>query len=193
MASPHYFIAIPVPFSFQSLFSTWQKQLREHVSYKQWPHQEDLHITLKFLGPVADTKIQSVTELLKPIEKINAFSVKVGNLGSFGNQINPRVLWAGVEVNKGLLELYNKVEEALSHVGFSKENRPYRPHITLAKKWTGVPFKTSIDELAEKFKEKYAFDVDHIVIYKIHPEKSPKYEEIAIFKLKRGDLAGSIN
>ncbi|AIF45369.1 RNA 2',3'-cyclic phosphodiesterase [Virgibacillus sp. SK37] len=193
MTRSHYFIAIPIPSNLQSLFSTWQKQLKEDVSYKQWPHKEDLHITLKFLGPVADTKIQSAIDVLRQIEQINAFSVEVGNLGRFGNQTKPRVLWAGVEVNERLLELHNTVEEALSHVGFYKENRAYRPHITLAKKWSEDTSKISIGELAEKYNEKHVFNVDQVVIYKIHPEKSPKYEEIAKYKLKRGDLAGSIN
>ncbi|WP_068674875.1 RNA 2',3'-cyclic phosphodiesterase [Oceanobacillus sp. Castelsardo] len=184
---PHYFIAIQLSQKLQDTFASWQNKLQGELPYKQWYNKKDLHITLKFLGAVDDEKLDELTARLKQVEELSAFSMKVGTLGTFGNPINPRVLWAGVERVEPLNKVQQTVELAALEVGFPKENRNYSPHITLAKKWNG---KTSLSykEVVEKWKKEYTLQaslyVSEITLYQIHPNRKPKYEPVRKFKLR---------
>ncbi|MBP1968938.1 2'-5' RNA ligase [Virgibacillus natechei] len=191
--NPHYFIAIRLPGSLKENLSKWQHELKKDVSFKQWPHFEDLHITLKFLGEVDDTKLRQLKEELKTIEDEQAFSIAVGGIGVFGNPKKPRVLWAGVDKTKSLAHLQEYVEACTMKVGFNKENRPYRPHITLAKKWSGETVTTIPEALKERFSNKKQIEVEEVVLYQIHPGSTVKYEMIARYRLKRGEMNGSVN
>lgn len=182
---PHYFVAIPLPEYIKEYFAEWQKALKERLSYKLWPHMEDLHITLKFLGPVAPDALQKLQKELSAIQQLEAFTLKVGTIGTFGNPRNPRVLWAGVEKNKPLVLLQEWVEECAITAGFAKENREYRPHITLAKKWAEGKMNNSFfAEINEQYIWEREMEVNEIVIYQIFPSRSPKYEIVQTYSLK---------
>ncbi|NSL50937.1 RNA 2',3'-cyclic phosphodiesterase [Calidifontibacillus erzurumensis] len=181
---PHYFIAIPLPEYLQDFFSIWQTYLKEEVSYKIWTYKKDLHITLKFLGPVDQQRLVKLQEELTIIEKIPSFTVEIGTLGTFGNLKEPRVIWAGVEKTKELASLQQQIENCAINVGFQKENREYRPHITLGKKWTGNPDHGKIEKLKSKFlHDKQKLHIDQVVIYRIFPERLQKYEVIESYLL----------
>ncbi|SHF80592.1 RNA 2',3'-cyclic phosphodiesterase [Ornithinibacillus halophilus] len=183
----HYFIAIPLPRTLKETLVNWQKHFKDQLTYKQWPHMEDLHITLKFLGAVEPDQLSELIAQLKKIERLPKFELTVGNIGTFGKQSMPRVLWVGVEKNESLLKLQKKVEECATNIGFSKENRLYKPHITLAKKWNSEPID-DIDRLLCSFKkEQLEITVDEIVIYQIFPSRSPKYEVIRSYSLEGGN------
>ncbi|WP_249872314.1 RNA 2',3'-cyclic phosphodiesterase [Oceanobacillus saliphilus] len=182
----HYFIAIHVPEELQALFSDWQHGLKEQFPYKQWPHNQDLHITLKFLGDVADNKVEQLKQELQKVQDLQAFDLDVGGIGTFGNPNKPRVLWAGVERTDRLVKLQQIVEDCALKIGYQKEEREYRPHITLAKMWAG---KSSLSEetlpsLQKQFKDKQTMHVADIVLFRIHPTKSPKYEVVERYMLK---------
>ncbi|WP_085991520.1 RNA 2',3'-cyclic phosphodiesterase [Oceanobacillus senegalensis] len=187
MASlPHYFIAIPLPEELQNYFSLWRNELHDKLPYKQWYHKQDLHITLKFLGAVNQEKIEALYHALKKVEGERAFELEVGSIGIFGNPKRPRVLWAGVENANALLSIQKKIEDVCLEVSFSKENRPYRPHITLAKKWTGNP-KESYDNVLEQIQRQFTqierMHVHEIVVFQIHPGRQQKYEPTKRYRL----------
>lgn len=192
--TPHYFIAIPIQEALREQFASWQNQLKTGLSYKVWPHEQDLHITLKFLGAVEDKLLNQLLETLRTIEH-TSFSSEVGGIGTFGKPDRPRVLWAGVNRVELLDELFLKVEKAALSVGFPKENRPYRPHITLAKKWNGTPEQADfLKGITEKYQtKKYPMAIEELVLYQIFPSKTPKYERVETFSLKRGESIGSVN
>ncbi|MFC4556745.1 RNA 2',3'-cyclic phosphodiesterase [Virgibacillus kekensis] len=182
--TPHYFIAIPLPDFLKEQYSQWQKQLKEQLSYKQWPYKEDLHITLKFLGPVEEEQLSKLQNELTSLERKTAFELFTGQLGYFGNPRKPRVLWAGVEKTGSLEDLHQEVEKHASAAGFQSENRPYSPHITLAKKWAGDI--SNLQELKKNFIGQHKMAVDKVVIYRIYPGNSPKYRIEASYNLKGG-------
>ncbi|MFD2046378.1 RNA 2',3'-cyclic phosphodiesterase [Ornithinibacillus salinisoli] len=183
MSISHYFIAVPLPNELKEKLAEWQKVLKKHVTYKQWPHVEDLHITLKFLGAVSEEKLKKVTMELKSMETLSPFQLNVHSIGSFGNPQKPRVLWAGVDTTEDIKDLQQKVANCAEKCGFSMENRPYRPHITLAKKWDGTG-KFNLDEIRQYFiGEKYIFEVNKIILYQIFPSNTPKYKAMNTFQL----------
>src|SRR5699024_5762931 len=80
----HYFIAVPIKERLKEQLSTWQKNLQPLLTYKQWPHKDDLHITLKFLGAIGADQIQNVQHAFKRLESLDAFSVRAKGIGTFG-------------------------------------------------------------------------------------------------------------
>lgn len=183
----HYFIAIPLSTALQNDFSVWQRELKRKLTYKNWPDYRDLHITLKFLGPVADNKREQLKEALLQIEGLQKFSIEVGSIGTFGKSDQPRVLWAGVSKTKALSAIQQKVEALLVNIGFQAESREFHPHITLAKKWLGNPAADVLKEIKKQFTEIQQLHVDEIVLYQIHPTKTIKYEVVQTYKLQGGE------
>lgn len=181
MNFPHYFIAVPLPDSLKEQYAEWQHKLKNKLPYKQWPHPEDLHITLKFLGAVDENRYEKLIQSMNEIENIPAFSLQTGTLGSFGSSKKPRVLWAGVERKQELFRLQESIEDIALQTGFRQEKRTYNPHITLAKKWVGGI--KDLAHLKERFSEEQTFDVNQVVLYRIHPEKHPKYYVTAAYHL----------
>ncbi|WP_156288571.1 RNA 2',3'-cyclic phosphodiesterase [Oceanobacillus salinisoli] len=185
--APHYFIAIHLPEHLQDFFSVWQDALYDKLPYKQWYNKKDLHITLKFLGAVEEQKFAELHKALKEVKNLPAFNVNVGSIGTFGNPKKPRVLWAGVEKNDNIMAVWKKVEQAAIQVGFPRENREYRPHITLAKKWMGEQ-AASYDEVLFHIKKDFTaienMFVDEVTIFQIHPSRSQKYEPVGRYSLK---------
>lgn len=190
---PHYFIGIPIPAPLQEVYSTWQYDLKQQLSYKQWPGQQDLHITLKFLGPVEQTDIKTMEKSLHQIEDIIAFSLETTGVGTFGNPKSPRVLFADVKKNKSIAFLHEKVESILGKHGFQREKRVYQPHITLAKKWNGSIAEDAVVDAKERYKaNKHALTIAEINLYQIFPNRTPKYEVVSRYKL-RGEKDGPID
>ncbi|HHW35726.1 MAG TPA: RNA 2',3'-cyclic phosphodiesterase [Bacillales bacterium] len=179
----HYFIAIPLDHALKDYFSQWQDSLKELLSYKQWPHKQDLHITLKFLGPVAPETLKGLINELKSIEQLKEFELNLGTIGTFGNPLKPRVLWAGVEKTDELVVLQNQVEECAGRAGFAKEKRECRPHITLAKKWAEGSDNGSLANIKNNYNDQRKLYVNEVVIYQIFLNRSPKYEIIHTYHL----------
>ncbi len=138
-------------------------------------------MTLKFLGAAVKSDLDILLGELKRIETIPAFEVRAGELGTFGNPDKPRVLWGGVERKPELLQLHQLVETAAAKAGFQKENRMFRPHITLAKKWNGG--KVDLKNWKEQYSGQHAFSVNQVIVYQIFPSQSPKYKPVRTFEL----------
>ncbi|MTW87753.1 RNA 2',3'-cyclic phosphodiesterase [Virgibacillus dakarensis] len=184
---PHYFIGIPVSQPLQNALSSWQDDLKNRLPYKQWPNKHDLHITLKFLGPVDERNIQSIKEIVKKLEDFEEILLEVGGIGTFGNPKRPRVLWAGVKKNSELASLQAKTETYMAACGFQKEQRDYHPHITLAKKWDGSADKGIIANVKEQYQaKKYQLIAGEVVLYQIFPKQTPKYKVISSYGLRGG-------
>jgi 2'-5' RNA ligase len=96
---------------------------------------EGVHLTLKFLGNVDSRRVDTLSEALKQaVAGRTAFRLQLGQAGAFPNLHRPRVLWVGIDGDMTTLStLQADVEDELADVGFSKEERGYNPHLTLAR------------------------------------------------------------
>lgn len=96
---------------------------------------EKIHLTLKFLGDVAEDDLGRVSQALEPVrEGHEPFEVSTSGFGAFPSGRRARILWAGVEEGSGPLRaLAREVEELLEPAGFEREGRPYVPHLTLGR------------------------------------------------------------
>ena len=122
------FIAIPVEGDTQQQLA----DLQQPVQGIRWQKKEQMHLTLKFLGESSGEQFQQLLPLLKEVEA-NSFSINIQGVGYFPKGKDPKVLWAGVELNEALIQLQEKVEEVCEKVGVEPEQRPFKPHITIGR------------------------------------------------------------
>ncbi len=100
-----------------------------------WVRPASIHLTLKFLGEIKEEEIERINAQLRSVAAETApFQLSVKKLGVFPNEKFPRVLWIGIQQgHDAVVALQQKVEEALVQLGFPAENRPFHPHLTLAR------------------------------------------------------------
>lgn len=103
----------------------------------KWVDPEIMHITIAFLGDTDEKIIPSITGIIKQTAHDSpAFELIFRGTGVFKNLRDPRVIWIGTEANPVLQNIKIRIEDELAGFGFKKENREFRPHLTLGRiKW----------------------------------------------------------
>ena len=127
------FIAIDLPETLRSSLGQCQAFFRPSAPGARWVRPEGIHLTLKFLGEVEPVTLEKIKESLKTAGRFEPFRVEIIGFGFFPDARRPKVFWAGVEAGPGLAELAGHVEGAMASLGFPPEERPFRPHLTLAR------------------------------------------------------------
>jgi 2'-5' RNA ligase len=160
------FIAIELPEELKSAIHRLQNNFKS-AGYTRikWVAPESIHLTLKFLGNISTGKIDVIKEVLKTAgHGIAPFQLSTDELGTFPNLRQPRVLWLGLTGDlESLLSLQQRVDKALVDIGFAKEDRPFAPHITIARiresttREERMGFGKAIENTG--FPKKYTFDI----------------------------------
>ena len=123
------FIAIPLASDAIDALERLSQSLRSVGDGMLWSSPESWHITLQFLGETSEEQYGCVVERLKDIQA-PAFRVRLAGTGFFERA---GVFFAGVNVSAEMAELERRVVAATSQCGFASEDRPYHPHVTLAR------------------------------------------------------------
>ncbi len=97
-----------------------------------WSPVDNLHITTKFIGEWPEARLAEVKSALSAA-KADPMEIAIRSTGWFPNDRRPRVFWAGVEAPESLAQLAHRTEAALATIGVPVEDRPYSPHLTLAR------------------------------------------------------------
>ena len=182
MRQSHYFFAIPLSNKVKEKIAYVQDEIRKVHPFKSWVHPDDFHLTLAFLGSVKQEQLATVIKLANKVaSEQEPFSLTLKKMDIFGPQKAPRVLWVDLFPSKELNKLRGKVYKACESVGFQLDQRPFQPHITLARKWKGNgDFLLQTNMLP--FTNELLY-VDHFVLYKTNMNEIPKYEIKKVFQL----------
>ncbi|MNB74651.1 2'-5'-RNA ligase [compost metagenome] len=162
------------------------RAMSAELPFAKWTHAEDYHITLQFLGDTPASDIPALIGSLKQAsEKMEPFTLTLQEPGTFGPPGAPRVLWAGVGGEKDALrELYARITGKTAALGFTAENRPYSPHVTLARRYRGTePFQSSKLEVwsnDEVFR--MSWRVEEWVLFVTRMHNQPMYEVVESFR-----------
>ncbi|SOC11072.1 2'-5' RNA ligase [Ureibacillus xyleni] len=182
----HYFFAVKLPNEVKAFIGNWIERNKREFPFKRWVHEADYHITLAFLGFAEDEmKAKAVESMATAISDIPPFSLTLTKIGTFGPAKSPRIFWTGVNESQVLNDLQKQVYQHCIEAGFQLDKKPFRPHITLARKWEGEqPFEkgTATPIVTEDGKE-VSFQINEVVLYETHLDKAPKYKEYAVFPL----------
>lgn len=100
-----------------------------------WTRVENIHLTLKFFGNVEVDRIRLISEAAtQAVKDFSSFRVGVRTAGVFPKPRRPQVLWIGLDDPPGKLsKLHQRFEEECGRAGFEREDRVYRPHLTIAR------------------------------------------------------------
>ena len=129
------FVCIEVPAPIQQRIGGLQAQLRATGVQISWTKASNIHLTIKFLGDVATSRIPAITEgINKAASVIGSFKIEVAGTGCFPSERNPRVLWVGIrEVPDALKQLHSSIENELASRGFAREPKKFSPHLTIGR------------------------------------------------------------
>jgi RNA 2',3'-cyclic 3'-phosphodiesterase len=134
------FFAIELADDVQDLLDDATASLRAEAPELAWIDREKRHLTLKFLGDVADDALPRLAEAADcAAAKHGPLEMSVHEIGAFPNFRRARVVWIGVEQERRLELLHHDLELACERAGFEVEGRPFRPHITLARVRNPLP------------------------------------------------------
>ena len=131
------FVAIVPPAPIRTALLT----LMEGVEGARWQDEDQLHLTLRYIGEVDRHVAEDVAQVLGTIRS-GQISLSIRRMGSFERRNSVDTLWAGVEPLGALTALHNKICHALVRCGLPPETRAYTPHITVARlgrSQAGVP------------------------------------------------------
>lgn len=131
------FIAIELPANVRSQISRHVQSLRQQISdvRASWVREENLHLTLKFLGDVPVENIQKLSIAARSAAAaIDPFAFSIVGCGTFPPHGQPKVLWIGIEdEQRNLICLQEVLEDECAQLGFARESRSFHPHLTIAR------------------------------------------------------------
>ncbi len=129
------FAAVPLTEPVREVISTVQSQLDEAGCHFRWVNPDLAHITLKFYGDTNENQRAKLGRALGSVAStFDGFMLHTSQVGAFPNPHRPRVAWLGLDGSTAALTaLATTVEEASVAVGFPREGRPFRSHITLGR------------------------------------------------------------
>ena len=144
-----------------------QADLDPLLSGIRWIKRESLHLTLKFLGHVDDGRIDDIqTAVQAAVAPLARFNVSCRGLGAFPDIRRPRVFWAGLE-GGALSALAEATEAALEPLGFPREQRSFKPHLTIGRWREGARGGDALRRVVEEWRGRDfgAFAVDDAVLF----------------------------
>jgi len=131
------FSAIDLPASVRASLMRQIKRLREAVpsARASWSREESIHLTLKFLGEIQTSRLGDLSNAAaRAVADFSPFQISIQDTGVFPNHGAPRVLWIGIkDKSEKLAELHSHLEEACAKEAFAREERPFHPHLTIAR------------------------------------------------------------
>jgi len=126
------FIALDLDEAIRERIDGFIEGVRGFAPDARWVLPESLHITLKFIGEKPAETIDEIKRALAGVE-LAAFDLGLKGYGFFPTAKSARVFWVGIESGPELVELAKSVDRITSALGIPKEDRPFSPHLTLAR------------------------------------------------------------
>jgi RNA 2',3'-cyclic 3'-phosphodiesterase len=127
------FVALEIPRAVRDNLATLIKDLRTADPKARWVRTENIHVTLKFIGEAPPEKVQDIRSALSGVYSEREVELNFRGLGFFPNAKRPSVLWAGTDASPNLQSLAGDIDGSLEKLGFPREQRPFVPHLTIAR------------------------------------------------------------
>jgi 2'-5' RNA ligase len=128
------FIAVNFPAPLRRSIAGIARRLERDGVPARWVKEPAIHLTLKFLGRTPTDRVPSLEGALDEVASAaEPFTLRFEEVGAFPSPRRPRVIWIGIEAGPRLRLLHDALERRLAPLGVERENRPFRPHVTLGR------------------------------------------------------------
>jgi 2'-5' RNA ligase len=163
------FIAFELPEDVLSALRRLQQGLKNHDFAVRWVRPEGIHLTLKFLGDIEPAQIDEIAGRMTAAARgYGCMSLSAKGIGVFPHLRRPRVLWVGLAgAVQRLSDLQRRIDVGLAEVGFKREKRSFKGHLTIGR------FKARVDSrqvahALEAFAdfETQPFSADRIILFR---------------------------
>jgi 2'-5' RNA ligase len=146
------------------------RDLKRHDADVRWTREENLHLTLRFLGEITDEQLAQAGKLPAMLPPEGVFQLGAHGLGAFPSLRNASLLWAGVQGRErsdtdALLRIQAETESWAQQLGLPPERRRYSPHITLGRvRRPGPGLRSLINELTVRDCDSGYCTIDELVL-----------------------------
>ena len=183
-------------FAAMELSSSVQKRILKHIQQLQavvpdnrasWSRPENIHLTVKFFGNVAQHRIARISDAAtRVVKQFGRFEIQIGNTGAFPKASQPRVLWIGIADQTGeLSRLQQLFEKECAAEGFEKETRDFSPHLTIARLRRPEGAKALAETNQKLAFESINVQVNELVVFRSEPSsKGSRYTALARHRIK---------
>lgn len=163
------FIGFELPEKIISYINKIQEDIKGYRFKVRWVRPGNIHLTLKFLGDIDRSDTEKVGKAIAESAKETVpVSLAVKGIGVFPDIKRPRVVWCGIAGNMdSLTRLHKTLDENLALIGFQKEKRPFKGHLTLGRVKEKINSKRLLDAIkAIGGLESEPFIADQIILFK---------------------------
>ena len=150
--------------------------LRGGLPHARWQRDDQLHITLAFIGDVHGGLAREISQELGRIQ-FTPFEVKLSGVGYFGKEDQPKILYAGLESPTAVQHLHDKITNALRRIDVPVDNRKFKPHCTLARFRKGTKLHIGAWLGANAAFLSSALKVRHFTLFQSHLTSEGSYYE----------------
>ena len=154
----------------------------------RWVEPANIHLTLAFLGESDEDQVSKAGEIMREAaNNFESFEITFNGTGVFRDIRQPRVIWLGIEAPQSLYDLREVICEALKEEGLYRNEKPFRPHLTLGR----MKYIANKNVLAEILKSSGSHDlpsqtVNELILYEsILKPDGPVYSLLRIVRLKK--------
>lgn len=147
------FIALPLISEVESELARLIQRIKTDGDGVRWIPTDNIHLTLKFLGEVDNFEIPKICDVIRGVvAEIEPFELEFAGVAAMPSLDRPRVIHGCVEDSSGsLVEMVEQLELSLAELGFKREPRDYRPHITIGR--TKGSRRKAADRMMDRIKE----------------------------------------
>ncbi|MEM3444755.1 MAG: RNA 2',3'-cyclic phosphodiesterase [Thermoplasmata archaeon] len=144
------------------------RELRETGCELRLVSLHQIHITLRFLGNIEESAVEEISGILRNCAPAREFLVKLRGIGAFPNLNHINVVWIGISNPAELERMSTCINEKLVEAGFPKEDRPFTPHLTVAR----VKGRRNLNVLQRLIKENAMRNFGDVQVNAVHLKKS---------------------
>ena len=135
----------------------------------RWTSYRNLHLTIQFLGDVDEKRIPDLKQILNRIRlSENPEIIKFTNIGAFPGISKPRIIYLGLDYSDYLPNIQRFITKDLIRNGFTVDNKPFRPHLTLGRVREGMLFQSRDIQYVQEIADRISVPdspVDRIVLF----------------------------
>jgi RNA 2',3'-cyclic 3'-phosphodiesterase len=146
------FVALDLDDAIRQRIHSFMNGVQNFAADARWVDPASVHVTLKFIGEKPVEVVEQIKSRLTQVQA-EAVEMRFGGYGFFPTAKAARVFWVGIAAGPELAHLASKVDEVTQALGLPKENRPFSPHLTLARSGSGAPGRRRDDRANNVFRK----------------------------------------